>query len=72
MGAEDDLRDLVRRAHALGIRVILDGVFNHVSSDHPFFRDVLEKGRASRYYSCLLYTSRGASMRMWSSSKKAI
>lgn len=52
MGAEDDLRDLVRRAHALGIRVILDGVFNHVSSDHPFFRDVLEKGRASRYYSC--------------------
>ena len=52
MGAEDDLRDLVRRTHALGIRVILDGVFNHVSSDHPFFRDVLEKGRASRYYSC--------------------
>lgn len=52
MGAEDDLRDLVRRAHALGIRVILDGVFNHVSSDHPFFRDVLEKGRASRYYPC--------------------
>lgn len=52
MGAEDDLRDLVRRAHALGIRVILDGVFNHVSSDHPFFRDVLEKGRASRYHSC--------------------
>lgn len=52
MGAEDDLRDLVRRAHALGIRVILDGVFNHVSSDHPFFRDVLEKGRTSRYYSC--------------------
>ena len=52
MGAEDDLRDLVRRAHALGILVILDGVFNHVSSDHPFFRDVLEKGRASRYYSC--------------------
>lgn len=52
MGAEDDLRDLVRRAHALGIRVILDGVFNHVSSNHPFFRDVLEKGWASRYYSC--------------------
>ena len=52
MGAEDDLRDLVRRAHALGIRVILDGVFNHVSSDHPFFRDVLDNGRASRYYSC--------------------
>ena len=52
MGAEDDLRDLVQRAHALGIRVMLDGVFNHMSSAHPFFRDVLEKGRDSQYYSC--------------------
>ena len=52
MGTEDDLRDLVHRAHALGIRVMLDGVFNHMSCDHPFFRDVLEKGTASQYYSC--------------------
>lgn len=52
MGTGDDLRDLVQRAHAFGIRVMLDGVFNHVSSEHPFFRDVLEKGRASKYYSC--------------------
>ena len=52
MGTEDDLRELVQRSHALGIRVILDGVFNHMSCGHPFFRDVLEKGRASRYFSC--------------------
>lgn len=52
MGTEDDLRDLVKRSHALGIRVVLDGVFNHVSCDHPFFRDVLERGRGSQYYSC--------------------
>ena len=32
------------------MRVILDGVFNHVSSRHPFFQDVLARGRQSRYY----------------------
>ena len=52
LGTEEDFRALCNAAHALGMKVILDGVFNHVSSDHPFFRDVLEKGRASRYYSC--------------------
>ena len=52
MGTKDDLRTLVEQAHSLGIRVILDGVFNHVSSSHLMFRDVLEKGMNSDYYSC--------------------
>lgn len=52
MGTEEDLRTLVREAHARGIRVILDGVFNHISSNHFLFRDVLENGKASRYYKC--------------------
>lgn len=52
LGTNGDLRDLVRKAHGLGIRVILDGVFNHVSSNHPFFQDVLENGTASKYHSC--------------------
>ncbi|MGD2052155.1 MAG: alpha-amylase family glycosyl hydrolase [Acidimicrobiia bacterium] len=33
------LRELVEEAHSLGIRVILDGVFNHCGADHPAFRD---------------------------------
>ncbi len=37
-------------AHKHGIKVILDGVFNHTSDRHPFFRDVVKKGPASRYY----------------------
>lgn len=52
LGTNGDLRNLVRKAHGLGIRVILDGVFNHVSSNHPFFQDVLENGTASKYHSC--------------------
>jgi cyclomaltodextrinase len=43
-------RKLVRSCHARGIRVILDAVFNHCSDRHPFFLDVRENGRRSRYW----------------------
>jgi glycosidase len=33
------LRDLVRKAHALGIKIIQDQVANHVGSQHPWVRD---------------------------------
>jgi len=36
-------------AHQQGFKVILDGVFNHVGLAHPFFQDVLEKGKNSKY-----------------------
>lgn len=49
-GTDEDFRALVNEAHSMGMRVIIDGVFNHISFQHPFFRDVLEKGRESKYY----------------------
>lgn len=52
MGTKDDLKAMVQKAHSMGIRVILDGVFNHVSSSHDMFRDVLQRGRDSEYYTC--------------------
>ena len=55
LGTKDDLREMIKKAHSLGVRVILDGVFNHVSSSHPFFQDVLEKGAASGYHSCFYH-----------------
>ena len=33
------LRELVAEAHHRGIRVLLDGVFNHCGDGHPAFRD---------------------------------
>ncbi|HET9590127.1 MAG TPA: alpha-amylase family glycosyl hydrolase [Anaerolineales bacterium] len=37
LGTLVDYKTLVAQANARGIRVILDGVFNHMSSDSPFF-----------------------------------
>ncbi len=41
--------DFTQEAHAQGFKVVIDGVFNHVGTAHPFFQDVLEKGKESRY-----------------------
>ena len=49
-GTDDDFKALVRSAHAQGIRMIVDGVFNHVSWHHFSFQDVLKNGKASPYY----------------------
>ncbi len=38
LGDEEDLRRLVSAARERGIRVVLDGVFNHCSKDSAYFR----------------------------------
>ncbi len=48
-GTEADLCALVRKAHALGLRVVLDGVFNHTAPNFFAFADVLKNGAASPY-----------------------
>ncbi len=42
---------LVNDAHNRGVRIILDGVFNHTSVAHPFFQDVVANGSSSPYWS---------------------
>ncbi|MFC7573189.1 alpha-amylase family glycosyl hydrolase [Klenkia terrae] len=39
LGDEQDFDELVAAAHDKGVRVLLDGVFNHVGRDHPAFAD---------------------------------
>lgn len=41
---------LVEEAHKRGIRVMLDGVFNHCGYYFAPWQDVLEKGPESEYY----------------------
>ena len=36
-GTQKDWENLVKHANQLGVRIILDGVFNHMSSDSPIF-----------------------------------
>ena len=43
-GTNEDFKILVEKAHERGIKVMLDGVFNHSGYDHPFFQDVILHG----------------------------
>ncbi len=49
LGTNEDLKEYVRICHESGIRVILDGVFNHTGRDFFAFRDLLENRENSRY-----------------------
>lgn len=37
LGTNVEFQNLVRKANQVGIRIVLDGVFNHMSSDSPIF-----------------------------------
>ncbi|MFA6338680.1 MAG: alpha-amylase family glycosyl hydrolase [Candidatus Paceibacterota bacterium] len=37
LGTLDDFKDFMKKAHDIGIRVIIDFVLNHTSTNHPWF-----------------------------------
>jgi len=49
LGGNAALRGLIEAAHAQGMRVILDGVFNHASRGFFQFHDILENGPHSAW-----------------------
>ena len=49
LGSNEDFRQLCRHLHQAGIRVVVDGVFNHVGRGFWAFEDVREKREASPY-----------------------
>jgi glycosidase len=49
LGTEADLRELIEKAGARGIRVLLDGVFNHCSQDSVYFK-AARADKLSPYY----------------------
>lgn len=54
-GNKETFRHFVKLCHKNGMKVILDGVFNHCGSDFFAFQDVLQKGKKSRYYDWFYY-----------------
>ncbi|MCL2202916.1 MAG: alpha amylase N-terminal ig-like domain-containing protein [Defluviitaleaceae bacterium] len=48
-GSTADLKELVKKAHAKGMKIMLDAVFNHIGGAHPFWQDVLKKQEKSKY-----------------------
>ena len=48
-GTNEDFRALVNECHARGMKILIDGVFNHCGWNFFAFQDVVEKGQASKY-----------------------
>lgn len=48
-GTNEDFKKLVDTAHSMGIKVIIDGVFNHCSWRFFAFEDVVKNGEKSKY-----------------------
>jgi len=49
LGGREDLRALAGALHRAGMKLMLDGVFNHCAWEHPFWQDVLQNGERSPY-----------------------
>jgi len=49
LGGNQALRTLLDEGHRRGIRIVLDGVFNHASRGFFQFHDILENGKDSAY-----------------------
>lgn len=49
-GGDAALKRLLKAAHGRGMKVILDGVFNHTGDSHPFFLDAAKNGPKSKYW----------------------
>lgn len=49
LGTNEDLADFVRYCHQQGLRVVLDGVFNHTGRDFFAFQDLRNNREASHY-----------------------
>ncbi len=59
LGSEDDLKELIESAKKKGIRIILDGVFNHTGDDSVYFN------KYGRYPSKGAYNAKNSRFRDW-------
>ena len=50
LGDDDDFDYLIAEARRRGLRVLLDGVFNHVGVDFPRYREATNDDAAARWF----------------------
>ena len=60
LGGNDAFDEMLAACHARGIRVVLDGVFNHASRGFFPFNDILENGAASPWVDWFTFTDHPA------------
>ena len=65
LGGNEALKRLVSELHRRGMRLILDGVFNHCGVGHPFFREARERGRASPYWDWFVWEEEEPGYSCW-------
>lgn len=56
-GTEDDFALLCLKCHDNGMKIMLDGVFNHCSELSPYFMDVIKNGNNSEYFDYFILQS---------------
>lgn len=49
LGTNEDFTEVCKALHENGIRIVLDGVFNHVGREHAAFKDIQKNRNNSRY-----------------------
>ncbi len=47
--ADSTFLELIQKAHELGIKIVIDGVFNHSGREFFAFKDIIQNGPKSRY-----------------------
>jgi glycosidase len=56
LGTEDDLKQIVQKAHQKGIKILLDLVINHTWTSHPFFQNILNLKASSPFSDYYLWS----------------
>ncbi len=49
-GTKTEFINLVKEMHQNGMKIVLDGVFNHIGYYSPIFQDVIKNGKESQYF----------------------
>lgn len=58
LGTREELKALTDELHAAGIRIVLDGVFNHCGLGFAPFQDAQAKGKESAFYDWFFFDER--------------